>query len=119
MSKREINGSIRESIILFGKSGELVNNLIIVIIGITVFVLKKEKNTSAFAFFSRFTKIRLRKNNREKKQSSASQIMQKKKHKDERRRGSVETKTVNFPELLEKNRILFSRSYVAGLLMVS
>ena len=64
-----------------------------------MFVLKKEKNISAFAFFSRFTKIRLRKNNREKKQSSASQNNAEKKQKANRRGGSVEAKTVNFPEL--------------------
>lgn len=58
MSKREKIVSIRYSIFLFGKSFEFMKKYKIVIIGITVFVLKKEKNTEAFAFFFSISKIR-------------------------------------------------------------
>ena len=67
MIKREKIVSIRYSIILFGKSFELMKMYKIVIIVIVVFVLKKEKNTSAFAFFFRFTNLELMKKIIEKK----------------------------------------------------
>lgn len=80
MIKREKIVSIRYSIILFGKSFEFMKMYKIVIIVITVFVLKKEKNTEAFAFFFPINNIKniQKKIIGKKKQSSASQIMQKK-----------------------------------------